>query len=128
MSFRTKNPLKLKGKAFGSLCEHIAIDYLQNEGYRIIERNFKIPQGEIDIIAQKDGYIIFVEVKGRKSTRYGPPHEAVTLKKQQIIRLVAKVYISQNGLESKKVRFDVLGITFSRFADKPEITHIPFAF
>ncbi len=127
MSPVAKNPLKLKGKTFGDMCEEIAAHYLRNDGYKILQRNFKVAQGEIDIIAEKEDFIIFVEVKGRKSSKYGSPLEAVTYWKQKSIRKVAQVFISKNGLESKKVRFDVIGITFLQDGS-PDICHIPFAF
>ncbi len=116
-----------RGKELGRSCEELACRFLKNQGYTIIETNFQTRLGEIDIVAQKDNYLVFIEVKARRSYNYGLPQEAVTTRKQQAIKKVAQTFIQKKGLEQKMLRFDVIAITFPKQA-KPMIEHIPFAF
>lgn len=105
----------------GSKGEEEAIKYLIKGKYKILERNFKTKVGEIDIIAEKDGYIVFIEVKKRSSKAFGYGYEAVDVKKQQKIIKTANLYISYQKKESK-CRFDVISI------DENNINHIENAF
>ena len=77
--------MSINNRKLGSKWEHAAADYLKKSGYEILETNFRCRIGEIDIIAEKDGIIIFVEVKLRTSTEKGMPCEAVDIKKQKKI-------------------------------------------
>lgn len=86
--------------------EELAVKQMKKMGYKILERNFKRAGGEIDIIAEKDGYTAFVEVKYRKGRAMGEPAEAVTRGKQENIIQTAEKYIYENGLEGD-FRFDV---------------------
>ncbi len=98
----------LTGKALGQQGERLVADYLRQRGYALLEANFRIGRmGELDLIAKKDGRICFVEVKTRRSTRYGVPSEAVTATKQQTIIRLAQIYLSMKGLSESPVRFDV---------------------
>lgn len=106
----------------GQTGEQMATKYLQKLGYKILQRNFVAPHGEIDIIAKDGDYIVFVEVKRRKSTAYGLPREAVTPQKQRTIALCAKLWLAQNKLYGSPTRFDVVGIL------NDEITHLKDAF
>lgn len=95
----------------GSQYEEKAAEYMKQQGYRILERNYRCRQGEIDIIAQDEAYLVFVEVKYRSSTEKGYPAEAVTERKQRIIRQVAAYYLYSRRLsEQTPVRFDVAAI------------------
>ncbi len=111
----------------GSEAEEVATKYLEGKGYTIIERNFNCPYGEIDIIAEKNEFTVFIEVKYRKNLAYGYPVEAVTGAKQRNIRKVAMGYIKYKNLINKKnFRFDVVGILGE--LDEPAITLIENAF
>ena len=90
--------------------EHAACDFLTKNGYKIIQRNFTSPHGEIDIIAEDEKYIVFVEVKTRTSEKFGLPRESVTEYKQNKIRLTATLYLQTNNLLNQKVRFDVVEV------------------
>lgn len=84
---------------------------MRQQGYRILECNYRCRQGEIDIIAQDGSYLVFTEVKYRKNSKMGYPAEAVTLTKQNKIRQVAAYYIySRKISEQTPVRFDVAAI------------------
>lgn len=90
--------------------ELIAHDFLKNNGYKILEKNYKNKIGEIDIIAKDGEFICFVEVKYRESAIFGLPREAVNYHKQQKIKQTATWYISKNNLFDEPVRFDVVDI------------------
>lgn len=90
--------------------EDIAAKYLEKHKYKIIERNFACRFGEIDIIAQDGMFIVFIEVKRRKSLKFGRPCEAVDAIKQQTIVTCATYYLSMKALVGKPVRFDVVEI------------------
>lgn len=98
-------------RSIGNSYEQIAYKYLESIGYNIIERNFKSRSGEIDIIAKKDGYIRFIEVKYRSSPKYGFPEEAVDYKKQRLISRAASYYLYKHKYsEDTLVCFDVVAI------------------
>ncbi len=106
----------------GNIAEKKAIDFLINKGYSIIATNYQKQVGEIDIIAKKDTYIVFIEVKYRKNINKGYPREAVSLKKQQKIKNTALYYIEENNLNNIDFSFDVIEIIGDN------ITHIENAF
>ena len=110
-------------KVLGIQGEALATEHLENQGYKILELNYKNKIGEIDIIAKDGETIVFIEVKARQSLRFGHPREAVNFYKQQKIRSVAIGYLKFKKLyERVPVRFDVVDI----LGDK--ITHIKNAF
>lgn len=106
--------------AIGKLGEVSAEQYLIGQGYKILARNAVFPGAEIDLIAQDDRVIVFVEVKTRKSGLYG--REAVTPAKQKRICSGAVAYMMKNGLMNRQARFDVIEIQGAR------LTHIKDAF
>lgn len=94
----------------GKIGEELATQYLNNNGYKILERNFRGNKGEIDIIATEENQIIFVEVKARTNFKYGRPAEAVTKQKQIHIEKTAEYYVLKNKMEHKSMRFDVVEV------------------
>lgn len=102
----------INNRTVGTKYEDMATAYLVNQGYRIIERNYKNAFGEIDIILEKDETLIFAEVKFRSSNKYGSPLEAVDYRKQKRICKAALYYYTRHGYaESRACRFDVIGIS-----------------
>lgn len=98
-------------RALGSEKELLAANYLKNLGLNVINMNFRCKTGEIDIVAEDGDYLVFCEVKYRKSTGYGSPIEAVNTSKQNKIRQVARFYLIKNQIpQNKPIRFDVIGI------------------
>jgi len=91
--------------------ERIAADYLKKNGYRIIETNFRCAIGEIDIIAREKDFLVFIEVKTRKSTELGFPEQAVGIKKQKKMSQLALWYLQKKNINNTASRFDVLAIT-----------------
>ncbi len=117
----------MNNRELGNYGETVAIQYLVGEGYDILAKNFKCRHGEIDIIAKKDDYIIFVEVKTRRSLSYGTPAEAVDRKKQMKYGKIASIYIRNERLFDSSYRFDIIEIYISS-CDSYTINHIENAF
>ena len=95
-------------KEKGDLGEEAALKYLIQNGYEILDRNFRTRYGEIDIIGKDKDYIAFIEVKSRKDFLHGLPCEAVNANKQHRIVRMALLYIAKNNLHNSNFRFDVV--------------------
>ncbi len=96
-------------RTIGDVGEKAAAKFLAKRGYRILERNFLCRLGEIDIIAQQGEYLVFVEVKTRKSHAYGGGEGAITHKKTECIKRAAQTYIMSKNIDAP-VRFDVVTV------------------
>ncbi len=113
--------------ALGRSGEEAAAAYLRKKRFRLVCRGFRFQRGEIDIIAYDRDTIVFVEVKTRRGTEFGPPEESVTTFKQRQIRRLAEAYLMLNNLGDTPCRFDILALS-------PEgkrgyrVHHIPDAF
>ncbi len=94
--------------------EELAARHLEQQGYRILARNYRRRFGEIDIIARHRGQLVFIEVKTRQSTRFGSPFAAVDRRKQHQLVRVATDYIARHHLEDEVARFDVVAVTRGR--------------
>lgn len=113
-------------KRLGQSGEDAACQFLVHGGYRILERNYKTRFAEIDIIAEHDNTVLFVEVKARTSNRYGSPRDAVTAAKQKKIVMGAMHYLRENHLMDRSIRFDVITVDF--VGSEIGIKQIPHAF
>ncbi len=111
----------------GAWGEDQAAEYLSGQGGKIVERNFRTPVGEIDIIVKERNYIVFVEVKTRRSVAFGTPQEAVGLRKQRQIVRTAQWYLQNNRNLKLQPRFDVVAILCQSDGGS-QITHIRDAF
>lgn len=114
--------MSMDGHGRGTLGEVRAEQWLAEQGYEILARNYRAPGSEIDLIADDGVCIVFAEVKLRTGARTGSGREAVTAAKQRRICQGAMRYILQNGLTNRQVRFDVIEIQSGR------ITQIKDAF
>ena len=114
-------------KILGKLGEDAAANFLESNGYEIVARNFRIRSAEIDIIAQIDNVIVFVEVKARSNIRHGLPSEAVNLRKQKKIIEAAGVFLQDENFCECACRFDVVEV-YLRGELVEEINHIENAF
>jgi len=94
----------------GMQAQQQAESYLTGKGYSILERNYRIRTGEVDIIAQHGSYVVFVEVKFRRGTDFGLPRESVGVAKQQRIVRTAMHYVSVRSISDRDFRFDVIEI------------------
>ncbi|VEN72784.1 conserved hypothetical protein [Candidatus Desulfarcum epimagneticum] len=110
----------------GKKGEDIAVRVLREKGRRILERNYVTPLGEIDIIAKDGRTLVFVEVKTRRTLRYGNPKLAVTRKKQVKMSMAALFYLKKMKQTRQKARFDVVAIQFGGGAEQVEIVENAF--
>ena len=83
----------LHKKLYGKIGENLVVKHLKKLGYKVVNRNFTTPFGEADIVVQKDGVVVFVEVKARTSDLFGEPKDAVGYKKQEKYRKIASYYM-----------------------------------
>ncbi|MFB3884670.1 MAG: YraN family protein [Thermodesulfobacteriota bacterium] len=102
--------LAMKKKELGRKGEDLALRFLKNKGYQIVERNYACKMGEMDIIAKEKDILAFIEVKTRTSTAFGPPQLAVNPKKQSQMSKVALNFLKEKQLEDAKARFDVVAV------------------
>jgi ribonuclease HII len=109
--FETRSPHRRNLRREGTKGEDIAARFLVEQGYRIVERNFRFKRkGEIDIIARDGAYLVFCEVKMRTNDEYGLPEYSVTPMKQETIRSIAAAYLAIKGIDDQPCRFDVVTI------------------
>lgn len=100
--------------------------FLRRQRYAIIERNYRCPLGEIDLIALDGQVVVFVEVRSRTGTEFGSPLESVNRRKQEQIIKVALHFLSRHHLHAREARFDVIGVKWE--GQEPEIEHLKNAF
>jgi putative endonuclease len=110
----------------GKAGEEAAVQYLCRQGYRIVERNYRCRFGEIDLIARDGKTLTFIEVKTRRSQRFGPAAAAVTLEKQRHLIKASQLYLIQKRKAHELCRFDV--VTIELGAQEPRIELIKDAF
>ncbi len=113
-------------KLLGNKGEDLAVKFLKGKGYKIVSRNFKSPLGEIDIIAEDRGTLVFVEVKTRTDTSFGLPFEAVNYRKREKLKKIALYYLKNRCKNDLPSRFDVLSIQAG--SGENRIEHIIDAF
>jgi putative endonuclease len=113
-------------QAFGELGERIAERWLRRQGWRIVQRRFRSGHRDIDLVAERDGLVAFVEVKARRGQRFGDPVEAVTWKKQRELGRSARVWIARHGRAPEAYRFDVIGVLVT--GPHVRVRHIENAF
>lgn len=109
----------------GNWGEDFAADYLEEQGWTILDRNFENSLGECDLIAEDGDTLVFVEVKTRSDDKFGSPEAAVTRDQRDHLRRVAKSVLAKQKAE-QACRFDVVAIEFD--PAHPRLRHIPNAF
>ncbi|MEJ3717550.1 YraN family protein [Paenibacillus polymyxa] len=113
MGYDMKTRSKDQRKAKGAMGEEAAALFLENLGYRILERNWRCRSGEIDLIAKQEHILVFIEVRSRSSSKYGTPAESVTPRKITQVRQTAAVYLHMNGMGDAPIRFDMISVRLS---------------
>lgn len=113
-------------QALGKLGERIAERWLRKHGYTILARRFKFGRRDIDLVAQRENSIAFVEVKARKGDAFGDPVEAVHHRKQRELSKSAQVWIERHGRDGEAYQFDVVGVLVAD--DSVKIKHVTNAF
>lgn len=116
-------------KQLGKLGEDAAEVFLNNKDYRILERNWRCRTGELDIIAEQAGTLVFIEVRTRRSTgRFGLAKESVDIRKQLKVKETAQFYIHRFQKYEISIRFDVIAVEIPLDGATPQIEHIQGAF
>ena len=106
--------------------ERIAETYLRKKGYRVVERNYRCPVGELDLILLDRRVVVFVEVKTRSDDRFGAQLESVGPRKQKKMIKTALFFLTRHRLHNRDARFDVVGISYQ--GGEPMVEHIQNAF
>jgi putative endonuclease len=97
----------------GTLGEQAACSALTDQGYRILHRNYRVRGGELDIVCERNGVLVFCEVKTRTSARFGLPEEAITIAKRRRLRRLALEYLQREGRRARTLRFDVISVAMA---------------
>ncbi|NWG04278.1 MAG: YraN family protein [Syntrophaceae bacterium] len=111
----------MQKKELGKRGEEIALQFLKKKGYRIIERNYVCKMGEMDMIGKEKDTLVFIEVKTRATTEFGPPQLAVHASKQRQLSKVALNYLNEKKLKEVKARFDVVAILLGPLGEEIEL-------
>ncbi|MDP5273423.1 YraN family protein [Chengkuizengella axinellae] len=124
---------KAKGdqrKNTGHFGEKLAVDFLLENKYKVIEKNWRCKLGEVDIIAYDNDTLVILEVRTRRDTgKFGTPHESINFKKQQKVRSISQMYLQQKNLQQAKTRIDVICIILNKTGNTVlSIDHIKNAF
>ena len=119
----SRNPRKL----FGQAGESAAEEYLRRKGYRILARNLRSSLGELDLVAEDDQVLVFVEVKARRTNAFGGAIHAVHHRKQEKLIQLAAQYLARHHIKNRLCRFDVV-LLQGLNAAAPQIEHIQNAF
>jgi putative endonuclease len=107
--------------------ERLAAAWLEARGYRIVAANWRCPYGEIDVIAEAAGELVFVEVKTRRGTALGLPEEAVTARKRAHLVAASAAYLQEQGAENRPYRIDVVAVQLAPSGKLLEVRHYPNA-
>lgn len=107
----------------GALGEALAENFLKRKGFKILARNLRNSFGEIDLVAEENGVIVFVEVKSLKGDALSP-QESIQQYKKEHLRKTALKFLQARGLLEQPVRFDVVAVRFSKFPAQSQIEHL----
>ena len=119
-------PVTIETNEFGAAGERLAERWLSRKGWRVLERRYRSGRRDIDLVAEQDGLVAFVEVKTRAGTRFGDPVEAVNWKKRNELTRSAITWIDRHGRPGEHYRFDVIGVLVD--GRRVRIRHVEDAF
>jgi putative endonuclease len=105
----------------GARGEDAAADAYRRRGYRVVARNWRCVLGEIDLVVERGGVLVFCEVKSRRGAAFGGGYEAVTWRKQARLRALAEAFLQAHGSRSQAIRFDVASVAFVRDRSSVEV-------
>lgn len=112
--------------AFGLLGERVAQRWLEQAGWRVLQRRFRSGHRDIDLVVERSGLVAFVEVKARRGADFGDPIEAVNWRKQRELSRSASVWIDRHGRPGEVYRFDVIGVLV--IGSRVRVRHVANAF
>ncbi len=113
-----------RNRRLGEQGEALAAAYLEREGYVIEQRGYRCPAGEIDLVARRGALYVFVEVKTRRSRRFGLPEESITPRKQAHLIAAAQTYLQAHGVDSAPWRIDAVAVELDPAGRVSEIRQI----
>jgi len=116
------NPKKTTSRKLGDFGEKIAADFLIKKGYKILAKNINFRVGEIDLVAEKEKILVFVEIKTRRNFKFGSLIESISKKKLQKTVSAVWEFLQQNNWENREFRIDGIGI-FYDYNKNLEINH-----
>ncbi len=115
-------------RQLGASGERVAANWLEARGYRIVARNWRCPYGELDLIAEHEGELVFVEVKTRRGTTHGAPEEAITPTKRARLVAAAQTYLAEiAAADDRAFRIDVLAVDIAASGAFQGVRHFPRA-
>lgn len=120
--------LPSRRRALGQQAESLAAVFLEEHGYTVVARNWRRPEGELDLVVTRGDLCVFVEVRSRTGTERGHPLETVTASKRARVLRAARLYLDEEKPLAALFRFDVVGVTFAEDEQVSEIVHIEDAF
>jgi putative endonuclease len=98
-------------RALGAAGEDVVARWYTDAGYRVLDRNWRCREGELDLVVARPGFLVFCEVKTRRSNAFGTPAEAVTITKQRRLRTLAARWLAEHpGARARELRFDVASV------------------
>jgi len=109
--------------ALGAHGEDLAAAHLIEAGLRVLDRNWRCPVGELDIVAREANTLVFCEVKTRRSSAFGDPAEAVTWRKARKLRQLAAHWLTEHDEHAREVRFDVIAV-LAEAGQPPTVRHV----
>jgi putative endonuclease len=107
--------------ALGRSGEAATLGVYRQRGFRTVARNWRCPLGELDLVVERDGLLVFCEVKTRSNTTFGGGYEAVTWTKRRKLRQLAEAFLASTDVRHRDVRFDVASVSFPRACVDVEI-------
>jgi putative endonuclease len=110
-------------RVLGDAGEELVARWYADAGYRVLDRNWRCREGELDVVVAREGVLVFCEVKTRRTTAFGVPAEAVTLSKQRRLRTLAMRWLDEHpGARARTLRFDVASVLAAR--DAPPVIEV----
>jgi len=116
--------MRYSSREIGKMGEEIAVKFLRSGRFKILDRNFSCPLGEIDIVTRKNGRVIFFEVKTRTSDKFGHPLESITGQKKKHILRSCYYYLGKHNLFDNPYRVDAIGINLNPEGKFQILTHV----
>lgn len=107
--------------AYGRWSEKMALKYLRQKDYQLIQQDFRSPVGEIDLVMKKDSLLVFVEVRSRRNATFMHPKESITPNKLSHIQRAAEYFLIRNAYANMDIRFDLITITGNETS--PQLEH-----
>lgn len=114
-------------QALGAYGEKVAAEHLQDQGLVVLDRNWRCPDGEIDLVLRDGDTVVFCEVKTRSGDRFGAPAESITARKVRKLRHLAARWLDETGVHPPTLRFDVVEVLPQR-RGAPKVAHTRAAF